>query len=166
MDCPVCNSTGIAAESKKCPHCNADFEAFQLTKKIEKSGKNKSIFGWVAIILFFIVLIVLFVKTPNVNQPSEQEMQELTQLKKELVEAQEQNESLLIKNKDLKAQLNKPIAEKARREKVYIVKAGETLFTIARKVLGNGFKYQDIARDNNVSDPDIITTGQKLVIYY
>jgi len=169
MDCPVCNSSSIAEESKNCPHCSADFEAFKLTKRIEKSGKNTSIFAWVAVILFFIVLIifvVLFVMTPKTNQPTEQEMKEVTQLETELAEVAKQNESLLIKNNELKAQLNKPVEEKAKREKIYIVKAGESLFAIARKVLGNGFKYHDIAKDNNISDPDIITTGQKLVIYY
>lgn len=169
MDCPVCNSSGVTDESKKCPHCNADFEAFQLTKKIEKTSKNKLLFGWIAAILFFcalVVLILFFVMTPTTNQPSEKETQELIQLKADINNTQKQNESLLSKNKELTAQLDKKVEEKAKREKIYIVNAGESLFTIARKVLGNGYKYQDIAKDNNISDPDILITGQKLVIYY
>lgn len=169
MDCPVCNSSGVTDESKKCPHCNADLEAFQLTRKIEKSSKNNLLFGWIAAILFFcalIVLIVFFVMTPTANQPSEKDSQELTQLKTELDKTQKQNEALLIKNKELTSQLDKKVEEKAKREKIYVVKAGESLFTIARKVLGNGYKYTDIAKDNNISDPDILITGQKLVIYY
>jgi LysM repeat protein len=169
MDCPVCNSSGISDESKKCPQCNADFEALQLTKKIEQSGKNRLLFGWIAMILFVIavfVLIVFFLKTPKANLPSEQETQELTQLKTELAISQKQNESLLIKNKELTEKLNKKVEEKAKREETYVVKAGETLFSIARKVLGNGYKYPDIAKDNNISDPDILITGQKLIIYY
>ena len=169
MDCPVCNSSGIADESKKCPHCNADFKAFQLTKKIEQTGKNRLLFGWIAAILFFLVLIALivfFVITPQADQPSEKETQEVALLKAEFDKVKKQNESLLAKNNELTTQLNKKVEEKAKREKTYVVESGETLFTIARKVLGNGYKYQDIAKDNNISDPDIITTGQKLVIYY
>lgn len=169
MDCPVCNSSGVTDESKKCPHCNADLEAFQLTRKIEKSSKNNLLFGWIAAILFFcalIVLIVFFVMTPTANQPSEKDSQELTQLKTELDKTQKQNEALLIKNKELTSQMDKKVEEKTKREKIYVVKAGESLFTIARKVLGNGYKYTDIAKDNNISDPDILITGQKLVIYY
>jgi LysM repeat protein len=169
MDCPVCNSSGITEDSKKCPHCNADLEAFQLTRKIEKTSKNKLLFGWVATILFFcalIVIIVFFVMTPEADQPSEKDSPELTQLKTELEKTQNQNETLLMKNNELKTQLDKKTEEKAKREKIYVVKAGETLFTIARKVLGNGYKYQDIAKDNNISNPDILITGQKLVIYY
>ena len=169
MDCPVCNSSGITDESKKCPKCSADLEAFQLTRQIEQTSKSRFLFGWIAAILFFIVLAVLiafFVITPKADQPSELETQELAQLQSNLDNAQKQNESLLTQNKELKAQLDIKVEEKAKREKVYIVESGETLFTIARKVLGNGFKYQDIAKDNKISDPDILITGQKLVIYY
>jgi nucleoid-associated protein YgaU len=169
MDCPVCNSSGIADESKKCPHCNADFEAFQLTKEIEQTGKNRLLFGWIATILFFLVLIALivfFVITPKADQPSEQETQEIALLKADIDKTKKQNEDLLAKNNELSEQLKTKEEVKAKREKVYVVEAGETLFTIARKVLGNGYKYEDIAKDNNISDPDILITGQKLVIYY
>jgi cell division protein FtsB len=168
MDCPICNSSGIADESKNCPHCNADLVAFQLTKQIEKTGKGRLLFAWIASILFILVLLVLIflMLVPKSNVPSEKDTQELAQLKTELDIAQKQNESLLTKNNELKAQIGKQAEETASREKVYVVRSGETLFSIARKVLGNGYKYQDIAKDNNISNPDIITIGQKLVIYY
>ncbi len=169
MDCPVCNSSGIADESKQCPQCNADFEAFYLTKKIEQSGKNRLLFAWIATILFFLVLIAFigfFMITPKAEQVQQQDSMELSLLKSDLDKAQKQNEELLNKNKELTVRLNKKAEESTKREKVYIVESGETLFTIARKVLGNGYKYQDIAKENNISNPDIITTGQKLVIYY
>ena len=104
--------------------------------------------------------------TPPANQSIEKDSQELAQLQTELDNKQKQNETLMMQNKELKAQLDKKVEEKAKREKTYVVKSGETLFTIARKVLGNGYKYQDIAKDNNISNPDILITGQKLVIYY
>ncbi len=169
MDCPVCNSSGITDESKKCPHCSADFEAFQLIKKLEQTGKNRLLFGWITSILFFVILIaliVLFVITPQANHSSEQETQVLTQLKLDIKNIQQQNEKLLAKNKELTNQLNEKTEQPLKREKIYVVETGETLFSIARKVLGNGYKYQDIAKDNNINDPDILITGQKLVIYY
>lgn len=46
-------------------------------------------------------------------------------------------------------------------EKVYIVKPGDILSSIAAKF---GTTYQKIARDNNISDPDLIYPGQRLVI--
>ena len=46
-------------------------------------------------------------------------------------------------------------------QKVYIVKSGDTLSSIASKF---GTTYQKIARDNNISNPNLIYPGQKLVI--
>lgn len=46
-------------------------------------------------------------------------------------------------------------------QKVYIVKSGDTLSSIAAKF---GTTYQKIAKDNNISNPNIIYPGQKLVI--
>ena len=45
--------------------------------------------------------------------------------------------------------------------KTYIVKSGDTLSSIAAKF---GTTYQKIARDNNISNPNLIYSGQKLVI--
>lgn len=46
-------------------------------------------------------------------------------------------------------------------QKVYIVKFGDTLSSIAAKF---GTTYQKIAKDNNISNPNIIYPGQKLII--
>ena len=46
-------------------------------------------------------------------------------------------------------------------EKVYIVKPGDILSSIAAKF---GTTYQKIARDNNISNSDLIYPGQRLVI--
>ena len=45
--------------------------------------------------------------------------------------------------------------------KTYIVKSGDTLSGIAAKF---GTSYQKIARDNNISNPNVIYPGQKLII--
>ena len=46
-------------------------------------------------------------------------------------------------------------------QKTYIVKSGDTLSSIAAKF---GTTYQKIARDNNISNPNLIYPGQRLVI--
>ncbi len=46
--------------------------------------------------------------------------------------------------------------------KEYIVKSGDTLSGIASRY---GTTYQKIAKDNNISNPDVIHPGQKLIIY-
>ena len=46
--------------------------------------------------------------------------------------------------------------------KTYQVKKGDTLWNIAKKELGAGNKYQDIAKLNNLSNPNLIYPGQIL----
>lgn len=46
--------------------------------------------------------------------------------------------------------------------KTYTVKEGDTLWSICKKQLGDGQKYNEIAELNNISNPDLIYPGQKL----
>ena len=43
----------------------------------------------------------------------------------------------------------------------YIIQPGDTLGDIAKKY---GLDYNDIAKDNNISDPNYIITGQEIII--
>lgn len=47
---------------------------------------------------------------------------------------------------------------------VYTVKKGETLFDIAVKVYGDGYRWGELARANKIRNPNHIEAGQKLVI--
>lgn len=44
----------------------------------------------------------------------------------------------------------------------YTVKEGDTLFTIAEKYYKDGYQYTEIAKANNLTNPDEVTTGQVL----
>lgn len=44
--------------------------------------------------------------------------------------------------------------------KTHTVKSGETLWAIAKKYLGDGSKYTDLAKINNISNPNVIKAGQ------
>ncbi|EAZ87192.1 LysM peptidoglycan-binding domain-containing protein [Lysinibacillus fusiformis] len=44
--------------------------------------------------------------------------------------------------------------------KTHTVKAGETLWAIAKKYLGDGSKYTELAKINNISNPNVIKPGQ------
>ncbi len=46
----------------------------------------------------------------------------------------------------------------------YTVKEGDTLFDIAIKYYNDGYKYTEIAKTNNITNPDIVTPGQVLEI--
>lgn len=46
----------------------------------------------------------------------------------------------------------------------HTVVKGDTLWAIAQKYYGNGSRYPEIAKANNISNPDVISVGQKLLI--
>lgn len=48
--------------------------------------------------------------------------------------------------------------------KYYKVVKGDTLWGIAKKMYGNGKKYPEIAKANNINNPDKISVGQTLLI--
>jgi ABC-type amino acid transport substrate-binding protein len=49
-------------------------------------------------------------------------------------------------------------------ERTYSVRHGDTLNTIASAQLGNGSRYRDIQRRNNLANPNLILVGETLVI--
>ncbi|MDZ4711746.1 MAG: LysM peptidoglycan-binding domain-containing protein [bacterium] len=48
--------------------------------------------------------------------------------------------------------------------KTYVVKSGDTLSKIAKEFYGDANKYMDIAKANNIDNPDKINVGQELNI--
>ena len=46
----------------------------------------------------------------------------------------------------------------------YVVKQGDTLWLIAKKLTSDGSNYKAIAKKNDITDPDKLSVGQRLVI--
>lgn len=57
------------------------------------------------------------------------------------------------------------VGSKPAKQTVYhVVVRGDTLWGIAKRYYGNGNRYPEIAKANNIANPDIIHVGQKLLI--
>lgn len=46
----------------------------------------------------------------------------------------------------------------------YVVRKGDNLWNIAVSVYGNGYRWKDIARENNLANPSLIHSGNRLKI--
>jgi cell division protein FtsB len=165
MDCPVCKKTAIPDESRFCPSCQADLEIYPLIGQIEKKHRTRF---WISLILG--LLAIIFLAGWIITSVSGNGKNRLESLRREL---NLKIDSLSLANVDLKAkndEMSVKLAEspgaQARQQSTYTVKEGESLFIIARKIYGNGFKYDQIVADNKIADPDRIMPGQKLVIYH
>lgn len=107
-------------------------------------------------------------KEPEQEQPKEPAKKSINEIAQEVIAGKYGNGEARVKNlekagynaKDVQAEVNKILSGKPT-YKTHIVKKGETLGGIAKKY---GTTYQKIAKDNNISNPNKISVGQKLII--
>lgn len=108
---------------------------FDIQKLMDNSNSYKSlIYGIVTVVVLFIV-IALGIRS-------------LSQNKAQI---------------DDEAAMTQKVTESAPDTR-YEVSSGETLWSIAEKEYGDGFKWETIAKANNISDPTTLDKGVRLVI--
>ena len=56
------------------------------------------------------------------------------------------------------------VARQEIKENIYTVSQGDSLWKISEKYYGDGFKWVDIAKANNIFNPDSIDVGQKIAV--
>ena len=77
---------------------------------------------------------------------------------------EERKQKLGSRYSQVQSLVNKGIGKPEDNKKYYIVNKGDTLWAIAKKYYGDGSKYPVIVKANNISNPDLIYPGQKLLI--
>lgn len=70
-------------------------------------------------------------------------------------------------NSDGSTTATKKVARNSDKEipKTYTVQKGDTLWNIAKKYLGDGSKYKELATLNNITNPNFLTVGQVLKLF-
>ena len=72
---------------------------------------------------------------------------------------------LLTKVKSKETVQNKVKKTAAKKEvRTYTIKQGDQLYLIAQELYGSGLNMSDIMQANNITNPDLVEVGQKLVI--
>lgn len=61
-------------------------------------------------------------------------------------------------------QINGKKTSPSKEVRTYVIQPGDQLFIIAEKIYGSGLNMQDIMKANNISNPDQIEVGQKIII--
>ena len=59
-------------------------------------------------------------------------------------------------------ELIQPPSQPAEKERIHFVKKGETLWDISKQYLGDGSRYNEIAKLNGISNTEMISEGQEL----
>jgi len=113
-----------------------------LLKRFKASEQTISMILGVLVVLVVGALVINYFR--NVRQPKEG--QPIT----EETTSQEATSQQPIKLEDLPT--------------VYTVKAGDNLWQIAQTIYGSGYNWVDIARENNLKNPNLVYAGQELKI--
>lgn len=155
--CPVCGKPGIPDyhnEDVTCPQCKSDLSIYRVIDKIpeEKTGFNiwKSISA-VAILATAVCGFFLFQNINNGKQKDDVE-------KNDAMIAQLQDSITTLKT-DLQ-ELNSTPAPY-----IYIVRKGDSYWSISKKFYGTGTRYEEIAEKNNRTKKTPLEIGDTIKIY-
>lgn len=189
MNCPICKNAQIEEGVSTCPQCNSDLEAFTHINLINKqlSARKKGI-----IVLVIACLLVTTGWAINYFNTDKALVQD--EGKRATVENNEQSEALEQLTNTVEAKEQEIIELKSRIEElesnnseignsasgqdeevsisndassgtqIHVVQKNESLWQIAENLLGDGHKFRNIAEDNQISNPDLITEGQEIKI--
>lgn len=100
-------------------------------------------------------------ETNNVSHETDIEELAKRVIKGEFGNGEERKQKLRNLYNEVQKRVNEILKNNVSHETIYIVKKGDTLSEIAKKY---NTTYQKIAKDNNISNPNLIYPNQKLII--
>jgi len=172
MECPLCQHTGLDANTDVCPSCKADLTAYHTLDVLGASYKKQKNTSLLLLLLFIVAVIAcaaifFLTRGEDVSKEAEDKMAACETMVEDL---NSKNQALSRQISALKAE-NAQLQEQKKKEPVaelksmtHIVREGETLYTIAKQYLGDGKLYLQIAKSNGIDDPDLIIAGTEIII--
>ena len=189
MNCPICNNENIGDNTSTCPECNSDLEAFTHINLIDKqlSARKK---GMIVLVIALLIVTTGWA----INYFNKDKVPTLDEGRKATVENKDQSEAIEQLTNSVEAKEQEIIELKSRIDElesnegengntasekgeevsigneessgtqIHVVQKNESLWKIAENLLGDGYKYIDLAEDNQINNPDLITEGQEIKI--
>lgn len=117
---------------------NGIFDYFRLTESYA------SLLLGLVVVIIAAILLVSFIRNRNIGN--------VTNPKQDISATKTVNQN------------DQQISSTAKQGSTYVVQAGDDLWKIAEEAYNDGYKWTEIAKANNITDPGMISTGQKLSI--
>lgn len=178
MDCPICSRFQLKDGVVHCPECNSDLGSLQLIDQMAKRHGNFRKAGIVLSILLLIAIGALATSYANrsISQESTQTLvdeppattddkdAQLSELTIQVEEQQMEIDRLTAAMDESMVNADSKITISTKADQLHVVQQGESLWTISKKYYGEGSRHDEIASNNNIVDPKLISTGDTLKI--
>ena len=166
--CPICGKNGIPdfqSQDVVCPCCGSNLSIYRLVNQIKAESQSqtkiesKSVRIVTCSLIAAIAVLLLVSSIFVINTMS---------YKERLAASEGAYAALVIENQDLKDSISEiERATSQSSESVmfkYIVRKGDSFWSISRKIYGTGTKYKEIADYNNLEVTATLKVGDVLII--
>ena len=160
--CPVCGKPipDYHSQDVVCPACNTDLSIYRAIDNIPEKTLWR---GWLYIAIVALVATITITTTLCISSSSH--TAQVKQLEAKTVALEDENTrlvedftSLLTKEKELEKQLHQGFP--------YIIRKGDCLWLISKRLYGTGEHVRQIAEDNGITLETPLNIGDTLFIKY
>lgn len=166
--CPICGKHDIPdfySQDVICPCCGSNLSIYRLIEQIETNSKpkvqDKQKSGRPVLYVFASAALILLVFSGLL-------VTRLSGYAAKLASSEAKCEALVIENESLKDLIFKPKDNIESNMGLsgfkYIVREGDSFWSISKKFYGTGTRYKEIADANNLNPTAVLNIGDELII--
>lgn len=166
--CPICGKNDIPdfhSQDVVCPCCGSDLSIYRLVEQIEtgvqakpednkKTGKATLYATAALAVALLLVSVFMTIRTTGIGN-------KLEASKTECMTLAEENAALKATLDEAAKPVEQIITSSAFK---YVVRQGDSFWTISRKLYGTGSRYKEIAEANNLDVNAVLNVGDELII--
>lgn len=161
--CPICGKADIPdflQQDTKCPCCGSDLSIFRKIDQIpdddKKASGNKAwkLISMVAVIAAIGLGFYALQSKPS-NVVPEEYASKITMLEDSISRLNERQNALTP---------NQPLSDSPKSGFQYVVRPGDSWWSISRRVYGTGTRYEEIMKYNNATTDTKLKVGDSIII--